>query len=111
MCMREREREMEEECVTESRRALLKIKFKTRKKAALNELHWLGGITCHRLAEIPHSKDGEREREKGCYYIFCNGNNQEHKRYIFTTSVFCLLVLLGPKDDFGKNKPSSFLSS
>ena len=61
---REREREMEEECVTESRRALLKIKFKTRKKAALNELHWFGGISCHRLAEIPHSKDGERERER-----------------------------------------------
>ena len=55
---------MEEECVTESRRALLKIKFKTRKKAALNELHWFGGISCHRLAEIPHSKDGERERER-----------------------------------------------
>lgn len=61
---------MEEECVTESRRALLKIKFKTRKKAALNELHWLGGISCHRLAEIPHSKDGERERERKAAIIF-----------------------------------------
>ena len=61
---------MEEECVTESRRALLKIKFKTRKKAALNELHWLGGISCHRLAEIPHSKDGERERERNAAIIF-----------------------------------------
>ena len=39
---REREKEMEEECVTESRRALLKIKFKARKKAALNDLHWFG---------------------------------------------------------------------
>ena len=61
---------MEEECVTESRRALLKIKLKTREKAALNELQWFGGISCHRLAEIPHSKDGKREREREAAIIF-----------------------------------------